>query len=207
MNATGVSGRLSQVFLLVLVITNGRLLCQASSNSLSMSLPQNFPDSAGPRAIAGSEPDKKGAFLDSGNQHFYCNTGYELPQCLREIAVLKDVLASYPTKSLGEWTWILVRSQEWKTIIARQKMDPNTAAFSYLQKRQTFLEEALMIEVPWRTKDLTSHYHLRQQQLLAFAVAHEMGHAICSDLDEAKANRVAMTLQMQRPFSCLNSPD
>ena len=207
MNATGVSGRLSQVFLLVLVITNGRLLCQASSNSLSMSLPQNLPDSAGPRAIVGSEPDKKGAFLDSGNQHFYCNTGYELPQCLREIAVLKEVLASYPTKSLGEWTWILVRSQEWKTIIARQKMDPNTAAFSYLQKRQTFLEEALMIEVPWRTKDLTSHYHLRQQQLLAFAVAHEMGHAICSDLDEAKANRVAMTLQMQRPFSCLNSPD
>jgi hypothetical protein len=206
MNAAGVSRRFARVFLLILVTTNGRLLCQTSPDSLDISLPQIFSDSAGSRAKTGSGLDKMGALLDSGNQHFYCNTGYELPQCLRDIAVLKEVLASYPMKSLGDWTWILVRSQEWKSILARLNLDPNIAAFSYLQKRQTFLEEALMIEVPERTKALSSHYHQRQKQLLAFAVAHEMGHAICGDLDELKANRAAMMLQMQRPFSCLNSP-
>ena len=47
-------------------------------------------------------------------QHFFCNTGYALDACHSQIAMLKTVVARFPTEALGEWTWVLVRSQDWK---------------------------------------------------------------------------------------------
>jgi hypothetical protein len=38
--------------------------------------------------------------------------------------------------------------------------------------------------------------------LLDLAIAHELGHALCNERDEAKANRVARLLQSQQPFTC-----
>ena len=36
---------------------------------------------------------------------------------------------------------------------------------------------------------------MNRQDLLDYAVAHEMGHALCKDVNEAKAGRVATMLQ------------
>jgi Zn-dependent peptidase ImmA (M78 family) len=43
---------------------------------------------------------------------------------------------------------------------------------------------------------------MNMQDLLDFAIAHELGHALCNEKDEAKANRVAQMLREQKPFAC-----
>ena len=78
---------------------------------------------------------------------------------------------------LGDWTWILVRSQDWKPILRRVGRDPDSPAFTILEKRQTFLEEALFNAVPERSRTLLEKWRMPLDQLLMFAVAHELGHA------------------------------
>jgi hypothetical protein len=37
-------------------------------------------------------------------QHFSCNSGYELDECLTEISILKSDLADLRIEQLGEWS-------------------------------------------------------------------------------------------------------
>jgi hypothetical protein len=135
-------------------------------------------------------------------QHFVCNTGYTLQKCREDLAVLRRALAKYPVGELGEWTWILVRSEDWKPILVRRGLDSDSPAFTYYEKHETFIEEALVAEVPGRRGKLLIEWGMSLQDLLDFAVAHELGHALCNEKDEAKANRVARLLQSQQPFAC-----
>src|ERR1700722_17885187 len=75
-------------------------------------------------------------------QHFFCNTGYTLDPCREQIAKLKIVVAKYPTEVLGEWTWVLVRSQDWKAQSRTLGLDPDSPAFTCLETPPTFIEEA-----------------------------------------------------------------
>ena len=135
-------------------------------------------------------------------QHFVCNTGYTVEKCKADIAVLRKALANYPLAELGEWTWVLVRSEDWKAIVLPRGIGRECPAFTYYEKRETFLEEALVAEVPGRRGELLLKWNMRVQDLLDFAIAHELGHALCNEKDEAKANRVARILQERRPFAC-----
>ena len=49
-------------------------------------------------------------------QQFHCHTGYPLEQCQKDILQLKSVLTRYPIGALEHWTWVLVRSEDWKPI-------------------------------------------------------------------------------------------
>jgi hypothetical protein len=135
-------------------------------------------------------------------QHFFCNTGYTLDTCREQIATLKSVVAKYPTDALGEWTWVLVRSQDWKAQSRTLGLNPDSPAFTCLETRTTFIEEALVAKVPGRASELIAHWHMGMTDLLNTAVEHEMGHALCHSLDEEKANHVAQILEQKRPLSC-----
>ena len=136
-------------------------------------------------------------------QRFVCNTGYTPEKCRAHIEVLRKALARYPVAELGEWTWILVRSEDWKSIVVPRGLNPDSPAFTYYEKRETFLEEALVGDVPApRRIVLLNEWRMTLPDLLNFAIAHELGHALCNEKDEAKANRVARMLQEQKPFAC-----
>src|ERR1700751_2820103 len=45
---------------------------------------------------------------------FFCNPVYSLTRSKADMAVLRKSLARYPVAELGEWTWVLVRSADWK---------------------------------------------------------------------------------------------
>jgi hypothetical protein len=135
-------------------------------------------------------------------QHFVCNTGYNLQKCREDLAVLRRTLAKYPVGELGEWTWILVRSEDWKPILLTRGLDPDSPAFTYYEKQETFIEEVLVAEVPVRRGKLLVEWGMSMQDLLDFAIAHELGHALCNEKDEAKANRVARMLQEQKRYVC-----
>jgi len=154
--------------------------------------------------IVPSSPVETVCFPQDKNsqQHFVCNTGYSLQQCHEQMAVLRQALAKYPLEELGEWTWILVRSQDWKPIVGPRGLSPNSPAFTYYQKRETFLEEALVGEVPVRRGELLKEWGMSMPALLDVAIAHELGHALCNEKDEAKVNRFAQNLQQGKPIGC-----
>ena len=153
--------------------------------------------STGSRCSPPNEPATSGS-----PQHFVCNTGYTLEKCHKDVAVLRKALEKYPAGQLGEWTWVLVRSSDWKSIQTSRGLDRNSPAFTYYPARETFFEEALVTEVPERRGTLLVSWGMSMENLLNFAIAHELGHALCNEKDEAKAERVARMLREGRPASC-----
>jgi hypothetical protein len=135
-------------------------------------------------------------------QRFVCNTGYTVEKCIKDIAVLRKALANYPVAQLGNWTWILVRSEDWKAILLPRGLDPDSPAFTFYPKRETFIEEALVTQVPVRGRELLLKWNLSTRNLLDLAIRHELGHALCNDKDESNANRVGQLLRDGKAPSC-----
>ena len=135
-------------------------------------------------------------------QHFVCNTGYTPQECQAATAVLRKAQARYPVDALEEWTWVLVRTVDWKQILSDRKLDTNHPAFSYLPKRETFLDGALVVRSSIRGAELSAIWHMPIEDLLDLAIRHELAHAFCNDPDETKADRRASALKNGTPSSC-----
>jgi hypothetical protein len=149
------------------------------------------------QAVAGAGPP-----VGAPVQRFVCNTGYSLSKCQADMAVLRKTLAKYPAADLGEWTWVLVRSADWKYVVMPRGIDPDSPAFTYLPKRETFIEEVLVAIVPQRAEELIVRWQMSTDDLLELGVAHELAHVLCNEASEAKANRAARTLLNGKPLSC-----
>jgi len=143
------------------------------------------------------EPEHKAA-----PQHFVCNVGYTMKECNEQMAVLRPLVGKYPKAALGEWTWVLVKSRDWKRMMPMLGLSPDTPAFTCLETRATFIEEALVVRVAERTPELVAKWQMGRESLLEFAVEHEIGHGMCRSLSEDKANRIAAILRRNEPLSC-----
>jgi len=139
---------------------------------------------------------------DASLQRFVCDTGYTLERCNQDMSVLRTALAKYPVKQLGNWTWVLVRSQDWKAILLPRGLNPDSPAFSYLEKRVTLVEEALVAEVPVRRRELLLKWRMTIGELLDLSIAHELAHGLCSEKDEAKTIEAAKILLDGKSPSC-----
>lgn len=135
-------------------------------------------------------------------QHFVCNIGYTQKQCEVDMATLRKALAKYPVDGLGEWTWVLVRSEDWKRILLDRGFDPNNPAFSYLPQRETFFDGSLVVKVSTRGVELSGRWHMPIEDLLDLAIRHEIAHALCNERNDAIANRAATALKDGKPLSC-----
>jgi hypothetical protein len=141
-------------------------------------------------------------YRSTPTQQFVCNTGYKQKECNEETVVLRKALANYPVAQLGNWTWILVRSEDWKAIKLLRGLDPDSPAFTFTPKRETFIEEALVTQVPVRARELLLKWDMNRRDLLDLAVRHELGHALCNDANERNADRVARLLEQKKEISC-----
>jgi hypothetical protein len=146
----------------------------------------------------------KGSQMETGRspQRFVCNLGYTVEECNEQLAVLRVVVAKYRTKALGEWTWVMVKSKDWKDMMPKFRLDPDSPAFTCLETKTTFIEEVLVAKVPGRSIELISRWRMGMTELLETAVKHEMGHAICHSLDEHKAIHIAAALERNDLISC-----
>jgi hypothetical protein len=135
-------------------------------------------------------------------QQFFCSAGYDPRSCLQHAAQLKAVLLQYPPAQFGPWSWVIVRTADWQPFLERLRLDQRSPAFSALEQRSTFLEEALFEPDPRRAADLEDLFHTPARQLLAVAVAHELGHALCHEMDENVENRVAGQLLHGESADC-----
>jgi len=154
-------------------------------------------------AYGQTEPNSTSATQpQAAKQHFACNVGYTLRECEDAATVLKKAIERYPMDALGEWTWVLVRTADWKQILADRKLDTNHPAFSYLSKRETFLDGALVVRSSIRSAQLCAIWHMPIEDLLDLAIRHEFAHALCNDRDETRAERAAVALKDGMPLSC-----
>jgi len=153
-----------------------------------------------------SSPSSIRAAALSG-QEFHCHTGYPLVECQTDILRLKSVLIRYPIETLGHWTWVLVRSEDWAPISRRLRLNPESPAFTALEPRETFLEEALFVHDPERTIDLMREFNRSIPALLELAVSHELGHAFCTEPNEPAADRFAEDLRNGLTPRCRSSKE
>jgi hypothetical protein len=133
---------------------------------------------------------------------FHCNTGYTERSCEAQLMKVKQVLATMDLTGLGEWTWVLVRSEDWTEILRRVNRDPDSPAFTILEKRQTFLEEALFTCRADRCRRLLEKWRVPLDALLPFAVTHELAHALCREADERRTHEYAEQLRATGAVRC-----
>ena len=138
----------------------------------------------------------------SAPQHFVCNTGYSAQQCHEQMSVLRPLLDKYGAGRLGDWTWVLVKSDDWKALQRQHRMDPDSPAFTVLDRRETFFEEALVSPVAPRRVELVKQWSLGMDDLLKLAVTHELGHALCNEKNEKKADAYGEELRKGIAVDC-----
>jgi hypothetical protein len=78
--------------------------------------------------------------------------------------------------------------------------NPDSPAFSVIAERTTIFEEALFVTMPLRDVELLQTFRVLGDPLLRLAVTHELGHAICHEFDERRADDYGRALREgQRP--------
>jgi hypothetical protein len=138
----------------------------------------------------------------SPGQRFVCNVGYSPQQCHLQMEALRRSLETYHAERLGEWTWVLVRSDDWRQLTELRHLDPRSPAFTSLERRETLFEEALVVPVPSRRAELMVHWAKNVDDLLTLAVTHELGHALCRETNEYKADRNGERLRAGQEVVC-----
>jgi hypothetical protein len=137
-------------------------------------------------------------------QEFLCYAEPDHNECLENIAKLQAELVRYSTNLPRNWTWIIVGSQDWQSLLLKLHLDGRSPAFTDINARQSFLEGTLFLPNPARTEELVRNLGVPADQLLTLAVSHELGHAICHGVDEAIANRVSDQLRRGRNVECID---
>jgi hypothetical protein len=121
------------------------------------------------------------------------------------MAKLQAELVRYSADLPKHWSWVIVESEDWQSLVLKLHVDRRSPAFTAIDARETFLEEALFLPRPGRTDELVRNLGVPVDELLTFAVSHELGHAICHGGNEAVANRVSNQLRSGERIDCTSS--
>jgi len=140
-------------------------------------------------------------------QRFVCSPRFTLEECKQSMSVLMKLLEKYRAASLGEWKWVLVRSEDWNHLLLARGIPSGVPAITVLGIRTTLFDEGLVTGPAGRVSELMDAWHLSRDALLDLAVRHELGHALCSDTSERSAERVAKLLEQSKPVSCNGKGD
>ena len=119
---------------------------------------------------------------------FLCSQKYDRAECVKDASALRQAIAPYPAQLLGAWSFVLVPADDWKTLVRGQGGDPVSPAFSMLDQRLTLLDGSLFVASAGRNKELLERFGKIGPALVDLAVTHEMGHGICQEKNERKAD-------------------
>jgi hypothetical protein len=136
------------------------------------------------------------------DQHFVCNTGYTQAACHAQMQQFAAHLAQYRDELPGNWTWVLVRSQDWRGILLGLDLNPQSPAFSVLEQRRTFLSEALIAPDAYGGADLLHTFKIPLDRILDVAITHELGHAYCDEKREGEADHFGELLRKTGVAQC-----
>ena len=137
---------------------------------------------------------------------FLCSQSYDRAECVKDATALRQAMSSYPTRLLGTWSFVLVPADDWKNLVRSLGGDPVSPAFSLIDQHTTVMDQSLFSGSANRTKDFLRVYRLSGQPLLDLAVTHEMGHGICQEKDERRADDYGKELREGKTPDCSKTP-
>jgi hypothetical protein len=138
----------------------------------------------------------------TSSQRFACHEGFTLEECRSLVMILRAAVEKYPLDQLGEWTWVVVRTRDWKHALTVRGLDPDSPALTYLPGNETFFDEALMMRASIRGMELMDVWNMPIDELLDKTVRHEVAHALCKEKDEMKVGRLEQQLRDHKTVAC-----
>ena len=138
---------------------------------------------------------------------FFCTHNYENQACLKDSVALRHALAPYPLERLGAWSFLLVPTDDWRTIVRGLRLNPVSPAFSNIDQHITVLESSLITASPLRDKKLLQTFGVVGGALLDLAVTHELGHSICHEGDERRVDDYARELRQTKTVDCTKTSE
>jgi hypothetical protein len=151
--------------------------------------------------------------LDAHNQNglpgsiqFFCTEDYPHQACLDDVEKLHRGLLRYPVEQLGQWIFVLATRNQAIAVQHRPDGSPETPAFTFINHRTTVMERDLFSATADRSSELFRAFGLSGSDLLELAISHELGHALCHEPDEHRADDYGRELRCGRIPSCSLSP-
>ena len=129
------------------------------------------------------------------NIQFLCSQKYDKTECMKDATALRKAMSPYPLQLLGPWSFVLVPADDWKALVRSQGGDAVSPAFSMLDQRATLLDSSLFSPSASRNKELMQRFSLMGAPLVELALTHEMGHGICQEKDERRADNYGKDLR------------
>jgi len=133
---------------------------------------------------------------------FLCSQNYDRAECVKDAKTLWQAIATYPVDRLGAWSYVLVPADDWKPLVRGQGGDPVSPAFSMLDQRMTLLDASLFSGSAGRNKELMQRFDMIGLPLLDLAVTHELGHGICQEKNERRAEDYGRQLRGGKTPGC-----
>jgi hypothetical protein len=133
---------------------------------------------------------------------FLCSQKYDKAECVKDATSLRQAMTAYPVQLLGEWSFVLVPADDWKALVRSQGGDPVSPAFSVLEQRATLLDSSLFVGSAIRNKELLERFRVIGPPLVDLAITHEMGHGICQEKDERRADDFGKDLRDGKTPDC-----
>lgn len=118
---------------------------------------------------------------------FYCTEKYSRNACQNDIFILRQTLGHYPLEGLGRWCFVLASVEEWDAAINQLHLPPESPAFSSLNANLTVIAQTVFSGPIDRRAELMKRFRAPLAELLNIAISHELGHVLCRELDEGKA--------------------
>jgi hypothetical protein len=137
---------------------------------------------------------------------FFCTPEYNRNECLQHALDLRRVLMTYPLQRLGVWSFALVPSYKWKDLVRAVGGSTASPAFTILGQRTTVMESSLFSPNATRSAEFLDRFGVTGEALLELAVNHELGHCICHDADERKADDYGHQLREGKMPHCGRTP-
>jgi hypothetical protein len=137
---------------------------------------------------------------------FLCSQKYDRAECVKDATALRQTMAPYPIQLLGAWSFVLVPADDWKSLVRSQGGDPVSPAFSMLEQRVTLLDASLFSGSAARNRELMHRFSLMGAPLVELALTHEMGHGICQEKDERRADNYGRDLRDGKTPDCSKTP-
>ena len=138
---------------------------------------------------------------------FLCSQDYDKAECLKDVSALRKALAPYPLQLLEQWSYYLVSSEGWKPLARSHGGNGCSVAFTMLLGRATVLDQRLLSPAADRNVELQRCGAVTGPALLDLAVTHELGHALCQEKNERKADDYGKALRDGKIPVCGKTPE
>ena len=151
------------------------------------------------------------AHLDGTDQtakgvQFFCTQDYNRDECLQHALELRRVLMTYPLERLGTWSFALVPSYKWNDLVRSVGGSSDSPAFTMFEQRTTVMESSLFSATATRSAEFLHVFGVTGEALLELVVNHELGHCVCPDQDERRADDYGRELRKGRIPDCGRTP-